>query len=225
MKKVLLLLPFLLVACGGESQNIGIVKNQVIKDLDPSRTLGAALEHRERCSSYEWSESVDAGGRQVVTYKCQLRPSASNDVLQASYSRIATDIESAISTYHQLIDLQKKTPPCTFEDDSSVSACDVMKQGKLKQIAASEQGLERLGKIRRNDIDSLQQLISWGVIGNPAAVVLLSAKYQIKMDDNQVYTLGQGREAMLDVYSNNEGYSPVTKLARQLFVPTCVNCQ
>lgn len=224
MKKVLLLTPLLLAACG-ESDDVAVIKNQVINELDPSRTLGNALEYRDRCSSYGWEESTDSAGRNVVTYTCQMKAKNSNVILQSSFDQMIDSTESSISTYKTLIAMAAKAAPCIYDDEYSVRACELMRNGKLKEIAASEEGIKRFEALKDNDIDKVTQVISWSVVRNtPPSAVMLSAKYIITMDDGKVHELKQGREVLSDVYINNENFSPVINMARYLAPPICINC-
>ncbi|MGE8099518.1 hypothetical protein [Pseudomonas fluorescens] len=224
MKKLLLLVPLFLVACG-ESETVSVIKNQVINQLDPTRTLGNALEKRDRCSSYKWDEGTDAAGRNVVTYTCYMRPEGSNSILQSSFDQMISGTKSSISTYEQQIQMLAKSSPCISDDEYSIRACENMKNGKLHAIAVSEDGIKRFEAFKKNEIDEVTQIISWSVIKNtPPSAVMLSAKYVVKMDDGTMHEIAQGRETLSDVYVNNENFNPVKNLARQLAPPTCLNC-
>jgi len=224
MKKLLLLAPFFLVACG-ESETVSVIKSQVINQLDPTRTLGNALEKRGRCLSYKWEESTDAAGRNVVTYTCYMRSEGSNSILQSSFDQMIEGTRSAISTYEQQIQMFAKSSLCISDDEYSVRACENMKSGKLHAIAVSEKGIKRFEAFKENETDEVAQVIAWSVIKNtPPSAVMLSSTYVVKMEDGTVHEIAQGREALSDLYVNDESFNPVKNLARQLAPPTCLNC-
>ncbi|OSR64842.1 MULTISPECIES: hypothetical protein [Pseudomonas] len=224
MKRLLLLAPILLAACG-ESETVSVIKTQVINQLDPTRTLGNALDKRERCSSIKWDESTDGAGRNVVTYTCKMRAEGSNTILQSSFDKMIHDTRSAISTYKYQNEMALKAMPCIADDQYSVRTCESIKNGKLHAIAVSEDGIKKYEDLKDNEIDEVTQIISWSVIKNtPPSAVMLSAKYVVKMDDGALHELAQGRETLSDVYINNESLNPVKSLARQLAPPVCLNC-
>lgn len=225
MKKLLCISFFLLSGCG-ESESISLLKGQVINQLDPTRTLGNALENRPRCSSYSWSENTDSAGRNVATYTCKMKPENSNSILQASFDQMIKDTKSAISTYNWQLERLEKSPLCTSNDTYNTKACDGQKSGKLEQITVSENGIKRFQNLKDNEISAVSQVISWSILKkDPFSAVMLSAKYVVKMDDGAVHDLDQASETLSDVYVGDERFNPVRSLARRLAPPICVNCQ
>lgn len=69
MKKILIILPLLLLTACEDDDRINQVKSLVL-DTDISITLGNALDHREVCEKMLWSQYEDEKGRPVVEYRC-----------------------------------------------------------------------------------------------------------------------------------------------------------
>ncbi|MCO7057164.1 hypothetical protein ACUZXZ_08360 [Pseudomonas juntendi] len=226
MKKLTILASLLLVGCG-ESDHVSFIKKQVLSEIDPSRTLGNALENRDRCTSYKWSESTDSAGRNVVTYVCKMDAGVSDAILQKGFDKIIDDAKSEIKEYKRKVSFADNFQPCIHKDADQYyeKACENVKNGYLKSASLLESRIPEIEDFKDNEISEVQQIIDWSVIDNtPPSAVMLSAKYVITMDDGQTFEFKQGRETLHDVYNNNERLNPVQNLHRMIAPPVCLNC-
>lgn len=94
MKKILFL-SILLVGCG-DSSNVTSVKNSIFKLIDPTITVGNALDTRVMCSSVKWSDLKDDRNRTIVRYECKLKgyDSYYESFLNASMKEISSNINA-----------------------------------------------------------------------------------------------------------------------------------
>ncbi|MDU3160329.1 MAG: hypothetical protein E7B34_32625, partial [Hafnia alvei] len=97
---------FIVAGCDNvsASDNQEIIKSQVLSNIDSTRTLGAALEHRQRCESFQWEDGADEQGRLTVTYTCDMSVSATNDIWKREMTRFANGYASLIESAKRSID-------------------------------------------------------------------------------------------------------------------------
>ncbi|CNH05700.1 Uncharacterised protein [Yersinia kristensenii] len=199
---------FIVAGCDNvsASDNQEIIKSQVLSNIDSTRTLGTALEHRQRCESFKWEDGADEQGRQTVTYTCDMSASATNDIWKREMTQFAdgyaTLIESAkrsTDQYNEACVANGSDPYC-FKKEPDTS--------KLKE------GLRAAKKLAGNQIIKVKQVIIWSVLpGAEQSVQLLSAKYYFDFNnESQSWTSQQGDNLLKDIYSNNENNNPVKGL-------------
>lgn len=209
---------FILAGCDNvsASDNQEIIKSQVLSNIDSTRTLGAALEHRQRCESFKWEDGADEQGRQTITYTCDMSASATNAIWKREMTRFANGYASLIESAKRSIDQYNET--CVANGSDPYCFKKEPDNSKLKE------GLSAAKKLAGNEIINVKQVIIWSVLpGTEHPVQLLSAKYYFDFNnDSQSWASQQGDNLLKDIYNNNEHNNPIIGLIS--YEAAKVNC-
>ncbi|QIF17607.1 hypothetical protein [Escherichia coli] len=199
---------FILTGCDNvsASDNQEIIKSQVLSNIDSTRTLGTALEHRQRCESFKWEDGTDEQGRQTVTYTCDMSASATNSIWKREMTRFANGYASLIESAKRSIDQYNEA--CVANGSDPYCFKKEPDNSKLKE------GLSAAKKLAENEIIRVKQIIIWSVLPDTEqSVQLLSAKYYFDFtNDSQSWASQQGDNLLKDIYNNNENNNPIIGL-------------
>ncbi|WP_332831575.1 hypothetical protein [Escherichia coli] len=199
---------FILTGCDNvsASDNQEIIKSQVLSNIDSTRALGTALEHRQRCESFKWEDGTDEQGRQTVTYTCDMSASATNSIWKREMTRFANGYASLIESAKRSIDQYNEA--CVANGSDPYCFKKEPDNSKLKE------GLSAAKKLAENEIIRVKQIIIWSVLPDTEqSVQLLSAKYYFDFNnDSQSWANQQGDNLLKDIYNNNENNNPIIGL-------------
>ncbi|EGA2503257.1 hypothetical protein H5J46_003377 [Escherichia coli] len=199
---------FILAGCDNvsASDNQEIIKSQVLSNIDSTRTLGTALEHRQRCESFKWEDGADEQGRQTVTYTCDMSASATNSIWKREMTRFANGYASLIESAKRSIDQYNEA--CVANGSGPYCFKKEADNSKLKE------GLSAAKKLAENETIKVKQVIIWSVLPDTErSVQLLSAKYYFDFNNGSPsWASQQGDNLLKDIYNNNENNNPIIGL-------------
>ncbi|EPH2850712.1 hypothetical protein P5G64_11390 [Serratia nevei] len=196
----------------GSSEHQQIIKDQILTDLDSSRTLGMALEHRQRCKSFRWEDETDQQGRQLVKYTCDMDISESNNLWKGGFEKYIKDVTFFLRGEKAYI--EEKQGSCQSEINPSYCMENIAY--KKKAIISANKTVELASELNNVSVTQTKQIITWSVLkGAEYPVTLLSSVYKYKLSSGEEYDVNQTKGVMNDVYGNSNTLNPMPVLVRQ----------
>ncbi|NTZ39814.1 hypothetical protein EXW94_19335 [Enterobacter sp. JMULE2] len=198
MRKTALIFSLLILsACHSESDNQKILKSQVYESIDSTRTLGAALDNRQRCTSVDWQDSVDDKGRQTVIYTCSMKGDESEQVWTQHMEYYINSNELSLKNEKYRADVYTQKCKQQYPDRD----CTPSWIAGL-QIPKIEQSIEQVKKIVHTKINDVKNIYIWSVVpGNEQPVTLLSMRYEYTFSDGKTHSIfwrGRAIDAIRD---------------------------
>jgi hypothetical protein len=189
-----------------------VIKGQVLADLDSSRTLGMALEHRQRCKSFSWKDETDQQGRLIVKYTCDMDLAESNNLWKDGFEKYIKDVNFFVRGEKAYI--EEKQGSCQNEINPSYCLDNVAY--KKKAIVSANKTVDLASELRDVSVTETKQIITWSVLkGAEYPITLLSSVYKYKLSSGEEYDVNQTKGVMNDVYGNSNSLNPMPILVRQ----------
>ncbi|AZP43905.1 hypothetical protein EJP81_19430 [Rahnella aquatilis] len=221
MNKLFLISLLLLPIGNAMANNVDLVKNQVVESIDATRTLGSALEHRQRCTSFKWDEGTDSDGRNIVTYTCQMDPAESIIIWQATMDEHLKTINGYLTSAQSKVDNVDKSRECVDPIDTSGKTCANMKKGFKAELLRTQSFANRAKNMKAITITKVKQTLVWAIVPSVSGPIqLLNATYHFDLNTGDAFDQGQGDHAMPDVYYNNGNNNPINVMANYLYTQT-----
>ena len=221
MNKIFLISLLLYPIGNAMAKNVDLVKNQVVESIDATRTLGSALEHRQRCTSFKWDEGTDSDGRNIVTYTCQMDPAESNIIWQATMDEHLKTINGYLASAQSKVDNVDKSRECVDPIDTSGKTCANMKKGFKAELLRTQSFANRAKNMKAITITKVKQTLVWAIVPSVSGPIqLLNATYHFDLNTGDAFDQGQGDHAMPDVYYNNGNNNPINVMANYLYTQT-----
>ncbi|WP_330985152.1 MULTISPECIES: hypothetical protein [Enterobacterales] len=194
---ILLSSVLILSACHSESDNQKILKSQVYESIDSTRTLGTALDNRQRCTSVDWKDNIDDKGRQTVIYTCSMKSDESEQVWTQHMEHYINSHELSLKDEKYRADVYTQKCKQQYPDrDCTPSWIAGM------QIPKIEQSIEEVRKIVHTKISDVKNVYVWSIVpGSEQPVTLLSMRYEYKFSDGKaqsIYWSGRAVDAIRD---------------------------
>lgn len=205
---------FIVAGCDNvsASDNQEIIKSQVLSNIDSTRTLGTALEHRQRCESFQWEDGSDTQGRKIVTYTCTMSPDSSMQIWKTKLDKIIDDTSGVVKNIQdgieRSVEFCKRNNYESYDckrPDRYDSAKKTMSEHKIK--------LDSLNRFKNIKVTDVKQVITWSVIpGYEQPIQMISATYNYKFNDGNEYNANQTYAILIDIYRDTDYGNPVESI-------------
>lgn len=191
------------------SDNQQIVKSQIISNIDSTRTLGTALEHRNHCQSFKWEDEDDTQGRHIVKYTCIMSPDSSMEIWNTKLDKVIDDTSAVVKNIQ--IGMENSQEFCKKINYESYDCKRPERYNSAKQsIVQNKIRLDSLNKLKSVKVTGVEQVITWSVMPSyEQPVQLLSAIYYYKFNDGDEYNANQSHSILTDIYRDTDYGNPV----------------
>ncbi|MCS2153248.1 hypothetical protein MUU49_11800 [Scandinavium goeteborgense] len=212
---------FALSACHSESDNQKILKNQVYENIDSTRTLGAAMDNRQRCSSVNWEDNIDDKGRNTVVYTCLMKGGESERLWTQYIKHYISSHEGSLKNEELRAETYSKQCRQEYHDRD----CTPPWIAGL-QLPESRKALDDIQTIIHEDISTVKNTYIWSITPNSETPVsLLSMKYEYTFKNGKVsdiYWTGNANNIIRDdIY--NDSFNPISSIAQKEI--SKINCK
>lgn len=191
------------------SDNQQIVKSQIISNIDSTRTLGTALEHRNHCQLFKWEDADDTQGRHIVKYTCIMSTDSTMEIWNTKLDKVIDDTSAVVKNIQ--IGIEHSQEFCKKIDYESYDCKRPERYNSAKQSMDEHKiRLDSLNKLKSIKVTGVEQIITWSVMPDyeqPAQ--LLSAIYHYELNDGNEYNASQSYAILTDIYRDTDYGNPV----------------